>query len=59
MDSFFAAQGCDDDYMYLDADEYSEYDSIDDVPSEKVDFTFVIGCYEIISGKPHQKWCGF
>ncbi len=44
MDDFFKAIGCDrySDYCYLDAVEYDEYDSIDDVPSDKVDFTFVI-----------------
>jgi hypothetical protein len=44
MDDFFKAIGCDrySDYCYLDAVEYDEYDSIDDVPSDKVDFTFII-----------------
>ena len=46
MDEFFKdikcggfGTGCSD-YTYLDADEYDEYDSIDEVPSDKVDFTF-------------------
>ena len=44
MDDFFKTWGCDrySDYLYLDAVEHDVYDSIDDVPSDKVDFTFVV-----------------
>ena len=46
MDEFFKGMKCGgfgtccSDYTYRDSDEYDEYDSIDEVPSDKVDFTF-------------------
>jgi hypothetical protein len=37
------------DCTYLDSDEYWEYDSIDEVPSDKVDFTFETQLMEVNS----------
>ena len=43
MDKFFKEKGYDrlSDYWYLDSVEHDEYDSIDEVPTDKVDITFV------------------
>ena len=55
MDEFFKGMKCGGygtcccDYTYLDADEYDEYGSIDEVPSDKVDFTFDTRLMEVNS----------
>ena len=44
MDAFFKENVCNgyNDYLYLDTMEYEVYDSVDAVPSDKVDFSFVV-----------------
>ena len=43
IDAFFKEKDrTRDDYLYLDTAEYEAYDSIDAVPTDKVDFSFVV-----------------